>query len=69
MDRALRDDAGSFDGGRAAISIQGLIVDSLFLFGKSVAMGLAIAAPLGPIGALCIQRTLARGFVAGHALQ
>ena len=37
------------------------------LFAKSVAMGLAIAAPLGPIGALCIQRTLARGFAAGVA--
>lgn len=34
---------------------------------KSVAMGLAIAAPLGPIGALCIQRTLRRGFAAGLA--
>ncbi len=39
----------------------------LVLFGKSVLMGLAIAAPLGPIGALCIQRTLARGFAAGLA--
>lgn len=39
----------------------------LDLFGKSVLMGLAIAAPLGPIGALCIQRTLARGFAAGLA--
>lgn len=37
------------------------------LFLKSLAMGLAIAAPLGPIGALCIQRTLARGFFAGAA--
>lgn len=37
------------------------------LFLKSLAMGLAIAAPLGPIGALCIQRTLARGFLAGAA--
>jgi putative LysE/RhtB family amino acid efflux pump len=37
------------------------------LFLKAMAMGLAIAAPLGPIGALCIQRTLARGFWAGLA--
>ncbi len=37
------------------------------LFLKALAMGLAIAAPLGPIGALCIQRTLARGFWAGVA--
>jgi hypothetical protein len=38
---------------------------SLFL--KSVVLGLAIAAPLGPIGALCINRTLERGFWAGVA--
>lgn len=42
-------------------------MDTVFLFLKSLAMGLAIAAPLGPIGALCIQRTLARGFGAGLA--
>jgi len=41
--------------------------DLLALFAKSLLMGLAIAAPLGPIGALCIQRTLARGFAAGVA--
>lgn len=39
----------------------------MMLFLKSVLMGLAIAAPLGPIGALCIQRTLAQGFRAGVA--
>lgn len=32
------------------------------LFVKSLFLGLAIAAPLGPIGALCINRTLERGF-------
>lgn len=37
------------------------------LFFKALLMGLAIAAPLGPIGALCLQRTLARGFAAGVA--
>ncbi|WP_263625421.1 LysE family translocator [Stappia indica] len=37
----------------------------LALFGKSLVLGLAIAAPLGPIGALCINRTLERGFWAG----
>lgn len=37
------------------------------LFLKSVVLGLAIAAPLGPIGALCINRTLERGFLAGVA--
>ncbi len=37
------------------------------LFLKSLILGLAIAAPLGPIGALCINRTLERGFRAGVA--
>lgn len=37
------------------------------LFLKSLFLGLAIAAPLGPIGALCINRTLERGFAAGVA--
>lgn len=40
---------------------------SVFLFGKGILLGLAIAAPLGPIGALCISRTLERGFWAGVA--
>lgn len=39
----------------------------LTLFAKSLAMGLAVAAPLGPIGALCVNRTLERGFRAGMA--
>jgi putative LysE/RhtB family amino acid efflux pump len=42
-------------------------VIDLSLFLKSVALGLAIAAPLGPIGVLCINRTLERGFWAGMA--
>lgn len=42
-------------------------MSELWLFLKAVSIGLAIAAPLGPIGALCIQRTLARGFAAGLA--
>ncbi|RWR15916.1 LysE family translocator [Sinirhodobacter populi] len=37
------------------------------LFVKSLLLGLAIAAPLGPIGALCINRTLERGIAAGVA--
>lgn len=37
------------------------------LFFKSLFLGLAVAAPLGPIGALCINRTLERGFAAGVA--
>lgn len=34
---------------------------------KSMLLGLAIAAPLGPIGALCVNRSLERGFLAGVA--
>lgn len=40
---------------------------ALTLFFKGLFIGLAIAAPIGPIGALCIQRVLARGFWAGFA--
>lgn len=42
-----------------------MLVVTLFL--KGLMVGLAIAAPVGPIGVLCIQRTLARGFWAGLA--
>lgn len=41
---------------------------SLLLFAaKGFALGFAVAAPLGPIGALCINRTLQRGFWVGLA--
>ncbi|MBB4064682.1 LysE family transporter [Gellertiella hungarica] len=40
---------------------------TFYLFLKGILLGLAIAAPVGPIGALCINRTLARGFWAGVA--
>jgi putative LysE/RhtB family amino acid efflux pump len=39
----------------------------LVVLGKGLVLGVAIAAPLGPIGALCINRTLERGFWAGVA--
>ncbi len=32
---------------------------------KGLALGFSIAAPVGPIGVLCIRRTLARGFKSG----
>ncbi|QTA86220.1 LysE family translocator [Desulfonema magnum] len=35
------------------------------LFFKGFIIGISIAAPVGPIGLLCIQRTLARGNVCG----
>ena len=37
------------------------------LFIKGLLVGLAIAAPVGPIGVLCIQRTLHEGFSIGLA--
>lgn len=41
---------------------------SVVLFAvKGFVLGFAIAAPLGPIGTLCINRTLQRGFWAGLA--
>ncbi len=39
----------------------------LFVLGKGILMGLAIAAPVGPIGLLCIRRTLAQGRQIGLA--
>lgn len=39
----------------------------LTLFAKGLALGLAIAAPVGPIGLLCIRRTLAAGPALGFA--
>ncbi len=35
------------------------------LLGRGLLIGFAIAAPVGPIGILCIQRTLHRGHLAG----
>ena len=40
------------------------IFDLPFLL-SGAAIGLAISAPVGPIGVLCIQRTLAKGRIAG----
>lgn len=44
-------------------------MDTLALFANSMLIGLSIAAPVGPIGILCIRRTLAEGrfigFVSG----
>ena len=41
--------------------------DALTLFAQSLLIGLSIAAPVGPIGLLVIQRTLQRGSVVGLA--
>jgi threonine/homoserine/homoserine lactone efflux protein len=37
----------------------------VIFFLAGVALGLSIAAPVGPLGILCIQRTLTRGITAG----
>ncbi len=39
----------------------------LLLFLEGIAVGLAIAAPVGPIGALCVSRTLRHGTWIGLA--
>lgn len=39
----------------------------LLLFLKGALLGVIITAPLGPIGTLCINRTLDRGFLAGFS--
>lgn len=36
-------------------------------FAKAIALGLSVAAPVGPIGILCVRRTLADGRRAGFA--
>jgi putative LysE/RhtB family amino acid efflux pump len=40
---------------------------TLLLFAKGLLLGLSIAAPVGPIGILCIRRTMSLGFAAGLA--
>jgi threonine/homoserine/homoserine lactone efflux protein len=37
----------------------------IFLFVKGIAVGFAIAAPVGPVGILCIQRSLTKGVLYG----
>ncbi len=38
-----------------------------YLFARSAVIGLSIAAPVGPIGTLCIRKTLAEGVLSGLA--
>jgi len=42
-------------------------MDYLLYFSEGALVGLAIAAPVGPIGVLCIRRTLALGLLCGLA--
>ncbi|HYB11363.1 MAG TPA: LysE family transporter [Alphaproteobacteria bacterium] len=37
----------------------------ILLFIKGIAVGFAIAAPVGPVGILCMQRSLTKGFLYG----
>lgn len=39
--------------------------DNLLMLGKGIVAGFIIAAPVGPVGVLCVQRTLHQGRVAG----
>jgi len=41
-------------------------LDLLFII-KGILIGISVSAPLGPIGVLCIQRTLNKGFKSGFA--
>ncbi|MFC3230831.1 LysE family translocator [Marinibaculum pumilum] len=41
------------------------MLDWLFLLAKGTAVGFAIAAPVGPVGVLCVRRTLMFGRVSG----
>jgi threonine/homoserine/homoserine lactone efflux protein len=43
------------------------VSDALAAFGRAVVLGVAVAAPVGAISMLCMQRTLARGRAAGYA--
>jgi putative LysE/RhtB family amino acid efflux pump len=43
------------------------MTDTAFLFLKGLLLGLSIAAPVGPIGVLCIRRSLEAGFWPGVA--
>jgi threonine/homoserine/homoserine lactone efflux protein len=38
---------------------------SIWLFIKGILMGLLVSAPLGPVGVMCIQRTINRGVKSG----
>src|SRR3546814_1344811 len=43
------------------------MMDDAELLLRGILLGLAVAAPVGPIGVLCIQRCLAGGFWAGFS--
>lgn len=51
----------------SAVTTRFVIPPGLILFLKGIAIGLAIAAPVGPVAVLCIRRTLAHGIAQGVA--
>lgn len=42
-------------------------MDAVFFFLKGLAAGFVVAAPVGPVGVMCVRRTLARGPFSGFA--
>ena len=44
---------------------QGGFLDDLWWLMRGLAIGLAVAIPVGPIALLCMRRTLERGFLIG----
>jgi len=50
---------------RIAFSDLEFMIDWIFLFAKGAAVGFAIAAPVGPVGVLCVRRTLMFGRISG----
>lgn len=42
-------------------------MDTLLFFLKGMAAGFVVAAPVGPVAAMCVRRTLVRGAISGYA--
>jgi len=49
-------------------SSERVLFEEIYRLALGVVLGLVIAAPLGPIGLLCIRRTVERGLAAGFAI-
>ncbi len=53
------------DAGTASVFFITSMNNNLYLFFRAFIIGISIAAPVGPIGVLCIRRTLTNGRLAG----
>ena len=42
-------------------------MEDLLLFGKGLVLGFSVAAPVGPIGLLCMDRSLRHGKLSGFS--